>query len=825
MSRPVSSSNDHFSIPTKQKYFALPESPKFSDESADLLSKLICSQEKRLSDANQIKSHPFFKNIDWDHMHERTPPFLPKLESDVDTVNFFGNEEESCGMTLSGVGSKGNVNAMQRDRAFTGNQLSFVGYSFNRHVKLFHAVSPSPKSSMVMAGEVSTHMTMTSKNDGPSADDADTGVVLKSADTLDSAAEMERYSALDAKYRALEEELVLVRQEATLVKDALEKSRLAMSQQRDEKRDLSETVKDLREKLEKKSHDRNEVERAARDSIQREMAEICTEKQRMFDELAAVREELFQHQKRAASYDATIADAQRENATLAELIKSAQQQAKDVIVKKDTIEQDLLRAREQLSAANEAQESLKTKLATVEATCTSMQEQLSASENKLEIERSVSREKLATITEDKLLAELQVAELQTRCDHLTKQLDVLIADSTTKQQDSIQVELDTRNLLTEQLSQVKREKHVLEAQLNDHRETLSATEQQVIRANTQILALEEKLMNASSRNSEETYRLRKAVAEAERNKAAAVDEAEILRVKLAEHSMVREALVEAERLLAEAVQSNNTLAERLVDLEKKHDSLHAEVAHANESNRILEAKLATEQAGNDRMRKQEAESLREKTDMQSDLLVLRTKLDHLLSTQIDAEEYERLSDECNGLRQNVRDFTERYDLLQQKHRQVAEDNIELRRVHENDILERMALNRKMMESTGISPVSATSGMDFDGARKSRGTISKIKGYEQKLQQELARRTAAELELSAVRQTKLMLEKEIEDLRKASFQGDEHTRSTSILSFGGLMRRPSMDSMFKQKRTRPLLFQGMHVKDMQQYDWRLIKKHF
>ena len=44
-------------------------------------------------DAEDIKRHPFFKNIEWDTVHQRRPPYLPRVKDWVDTKYF--DEEES----------------------------------------------------------------------------------------------------------------------------------------------------------------------------------------------------------------------------------------------------------------------------------------------------------------------------------------------------------------------------------------------------------------------------------------------------------------------------------------------------------------------------------------------------------------------------------------------------------------------------------------------------------------------------------------------------------------------------------------------------------
>jgi len=39
---------------------------------------MLCEKENRLGrDVEQLKSHPFFDGIDWDHLNEVEAPFIP----------------------------------------------------------------------------------------------------------------------------------------------------------------------------------------------------------------------------------------------------------------------------------------------------------------------------------------------------------------------------------------------------------------------------------------------------------------------------------------------------------------------------------------------------------------------------------------------------------------------------------------------------------------------------------------------------------------------------------------------------------------------------
>ena len=78
-----------------KKYFKIPSKVKLSSEAKDLIYQLINSSNKRLgkNGAEEIKKHPFFKDLDWDNIRTTKPPFIPKIKNEYDTKYFETFEE------------------------------------------------------------------------------------------------------------------------------------------------------------------------------------------------------------------------------------------------------------------------------------------------------------------------------------------------------------------------------------------------------------------------------------------------------------------------------------------------------------------------------------------------------------------------------------------------------------------------------------------------------------------------------------------------------------------------------------------------------------
>ena len=73
-----------------KQFLKIPSKKKVSKEAEDLIFKLINNANVRLGigGAEEIKSHPFFKGVDWDNIRNTKAPFIPKLENDYDTSYF-----------------------------------------------------------------------------------------------------------------------------------------------------------------------------------------------------------------------------------------------------------------------------------------------------------------------------------------------------------------------------------------------------------------------------------------------------------------------------------------------------------------------------------------------------------------------------------------------------------------------------------------------------------------------------------------------------------------------------------------------------------------
>ena len=73
-----------------KEYFKIPDNIKISENAKDLIISLITDSNLRLgkNGSDEIKSHPFFKGVNWKNIKEMKPPFIPILNSDFDVKYF-----------------------------------------------------------------------------------------------------------------------------------------------------------------------------------------------------------------------------------------------------------------------------------------------------------------------------------------------------------------------------------------------------------------------------------------------------------------------------------------------------------------------------------------------------------------------------------------------------------------------------------------------------------------------------------------------------------------------------------------------------------------
>ena len=102
-------------------YLKIPSKIQISDEAKDLIFKMINNSDDRLgkNGSEEIKRHPFFKDVDWNNIRNSKAPFIPELKNEYDTKYFEQFEEVEPFYPK-------NQNKFKR------KDVEYVGYDFNK---------------------------------------------------------------------------------------------------------------------------------------------------------------------------------------------------------------------------------------------------------------------------------------------------------------------------------------------------------------------------------------------------------------------------------------------------------------------------------------------------------------------------------------------------------------------------------------------------------------------------------------------------------------------------------------------------------------------
>lgn len=112
----------------------IPEEAKLSPDAVDLLKRLLCDAENRLGagGVQEIKSHPFFKSVDWTKLRGMKASFLPNIKDEEDCSRFDDFEEEDpfypAEESSSAMNSASKKGKKRKD-------INFPGYTYKKEVE------------------------------------------------------------------------------------------------------------------------------------------------------------------------------------------------------------------------------------------------------------------------------------------------------------------------------------------------------------------------------------------------------------------------------------------------------------------------------------------------------------------------------------------------------------------------------------------------------------------------------------------------------------------------------------------------------------------
>nr|XP_055025446.1 rho-associated protein kinase 2 isoform X3 [Misgurnus anguillicaudatus] len=366
-----------------------PDDVEISQEAKNIICAFLTDREIRLgrSGVEEIKKHPFFKNDQWTFstIRETSAPVVPELSSDIDTSNFDEIEED-----------KGEVETFPATKAFVGNQLPFVGFTYFKEDQLLKDVNSSAM-----------------RNDHPTSSNIEDNLALqKKLHSLEEQLniEMQAKDELEQKYRSnfsrlekitkeLDEEIngrkvletslrQLEREKALLQHKSVESHRRAESEA-DRKRCLENEVNGLRDQLDemKKKNQNSHISNEKNIHLQKQLDEANALLRAESDAAARLRKAQAESSKQLQQMEGNVRELQdkycmlenskltleRENITLQAALDAEKREhtqgsetISDLQARISGLEDEVKQVRQALSKAETEKRQLQDKLADLE---------------------------------------------------------------------------------------------------------------------------------------------------------------------------------------------------------------------------------------------------------------------------------------------------------------------------------------------------------------------------------------------------------------------------------------------------------------------------
>ncbi|KAM4713160.1 rho-associated protein kinase 2-like isoform 2-T4 [Anableps anableps] len=292
-----------------------PDDVEMSQDAKDIIRAFLTDRKVRLgrTGVDEIKRHPFFKDDQWtfDNIRDTVAPVVPELNSDIDTSNFDDIEVE-----------KGNAETFPPPRAFAGNQLPFIGFTYFKEDQLLSRTSSSSE-------EDSDDYKENSKDTENSADSKKELLrkVKKLEEQLDH--EMQAKDELEQKCKnatnrldklvnELDKEMnsrqkveasmrQLERERALLQHDSAENLR-KVEMEADRKRILENELNNLRDQLEdlKKRNQHSQISNEKNIQLQKQLEEANSSLQAEQEAVARLKKSQAEAQKQAQSLEVSL---------------------------------------------------------------------------------------------------------------------------------------------------------------------------------------------------------------------------------------------------------------------------------------------------------------------------------------------------------------------------------------------------------------------------------------------------------------------------------------------------------------------------------------
>uniref|UniRef100_A0A7E4VZI6 non-specific serine/threonine protein kinase n=1 Tax=Panagrellus redivivus TaxID=6233 RepID=A0A7E4VZI6_PANRE len=301
--------NTYARIMNHQLELTFPEDIALSPDARDLIGRFLQDGKVRLGrdGVKEIKKHPFFKNKDWNFetIRQARPPYVPELNGEGDTSHF---EDVSAQDTQT-------RDNFQIPKAFTGNQMPFIGFTYSNDLGPIAALKRERKATV-------TNGSIAAVNNGTA-----------------------QLSILEAEKQRLETALTASQAELKLVQRTLEQETHAKAQLETNLRSANDRIAEIQGSEDRsKAQFRELFSTVGQHKEQIDSLETKIRESREAEEAAALEAQKLKIEVANAKADADASNLRIQ--TLTEQMKSLRRELDDALSRESTLRVDLKNAEE-----------------------------------------------------------------------------------------------------------------------------------------------------------------------------------------------------------------------------------------------------------------------------------------------------------------------------------------------------------------------------------------------------------------------------------------------------------------------------------------------
>ena len=374
-----------------QNALAFPEDVDMNAAAESLIRAFLTDRNSRLgkNGVQEIMGHQFFRNEQWtfDTIRDCVPPVVPDLSSDDDTRNFDDVENEAPDENFP------------TPKAFAGNHLPFVGFTYSKDYQLLSGESIQNNNRGRAKSEVdSGNRNHNSFSESPAADR------IRADDLADRLAKtIHQLGEANQRENEARTEFVRIERELALVRHEVKESNRRVEHEVESKRKAEQERTEIRKKLEDETNRRTKEQNNNQHVVEK-ISNLEKERNQLAERLKKEQENVEKLKKTVAELQVARSASEATQSDLSDRLSAVSEE-------RDSLERETARLQSQLQL-NESQRS--------EVSTHCKETELRLAQVKSELDKSRSREDNYSRERGELasqLAESEKSKANLKCEH------------------------------------------------------------------------------------------------------------------------------------------------------------------------------------------------------------------------------------------------------------------------------------------------------------------------------------------------------------------------------------------------------------------------